>query len=430
MSEILSIVDSVVLSCKQKLKIEEAKVFLNIASNNCIKLSQLDRIAFLQNEIKDYRGCIESLKKCLSLATNDTEKSAVRANMAKVYNHLNEPLMSLSYSKLNHEQYFDYDTLMEMSFSYYLTGNYKQAEKMMRDLFTHDDLPEEIRGRVEYNLGSFDLERGDFKKGLVGFVEVGHKIKIWNERYIPNVPIWKGENISGKNVIIHAEGGIGDEIINFRFCENIKKLGGNPIWNSNYKNLAEVFSRHGVQTFEPKKNENSVQCMAMYLPIILDLDKDQLWTGPYLKPCDNYLEKWEKILPKNKKLAVKWSGNPFYDQDLHRSIPLDHIKKIKYNGTKVNLQLEKELFQTDMFNAGEYINNIEDTLALLWLCDDLITSCTSVAHMNGAMNKNGIVCPPIASYYVWLGDAKWYGDSLKVVRQTKHKDWEFVKTLL
>lgn len=431
-----NLLESVVLSCKRNNKTEDAKSFLQIASEHCQDLGQLDRIAFLQSEIKDYRGCIESLKKCLTLAYDNESKFAIRANMAKMFNHLNEPMMSLAYSKINRELKFDYDTLMEIAFSYYLMGNYQESERMMRELVVDENLPEDVRGRVEYNLGSYDIERGDFKKGLKGFIDVGHKIKIWHERRIPNVPVWKGEDISGKTIIIHAEGGIGDELINVRFVNNLKELGANPTWISNHKNLVEVFKRNGINAVDINtvvSCANAVQCMAMYLPILLNLDKDQLWNGSYLKPSDEYLDKWSKLLPAGKKLALKWSGNPLYDQDLHRSIPFDIIDKIQYNGAKVNLQLEPELFQPNMFNAGEHIQSIEDTLAILWLCDDLITSCTAIAHMNGAMGKNGDVCPPIASYYVWLGQdghSNWYDKSLRVHRQKRHKDWQFVETIL
>lgn len=433
MNEPSSLIEQVVFSCKKNNKLEEAKVFLDIASKHCHDLYNLDRIAYLQNEIKDYTGSVENLKKCLSYVPNNETKQAIRANLAKMYNHLNDPLRSLAFSKLNANERFDYDTLMEMSFSYYLIGDYKQSEKMMRELVTHKDLPDNVRGRVEYNLGSYDIERGDFKKGLRGFIDVGHKIGIWHNRYVSDIPVWNGESIKGKTILIHAEGGIGDEIINVRFVKNLKQMGSNPIWVTNNKDLKDVFNRNDIKTVmfgEPIDLSNSVQIMAMYLPIILDLDKDQIWNGAYLKPSEEYIEKWKKLLPEGKKLALKWSGNPFYDQDLHRSISFDKIKQIQYDGTKVNLQLEPELYQNDMFNAGEHISSIEDTLALLWLCDDFITSCTSVAHMNGAMGKKGIVCPPIACYYVWLGDAKWYGDCMKVVRQKQHKDWNFVKELL
>ena len=145
MNNNLPLLDSIILSCKSKNKIDDAKTFLTIASKYCTDLGQLDRIAYLQSEIKDYRSCVESLKTCLSLAWDNVSKFAIRANMAKMYNHLNEPMMSLAYSKMNQEQQFDYDTLMEMSFSYYLMGNYVESEKMMRELVTHKDLPEEIR---------------------------------------------------------------------------------------------------------------------------------------------------------------------------------------------------------------------------------------------------------------------------------------------
>lgn len=436
MSSNTPLIDSIILSCKSKNNLEDAKTFLSIAARNCDNLEQLDRIAFLQSEIKDYKNCVDSLKFCLSLAHDNNSKFAIRANMAKMYNYLNEPMMSIAYSKMNKEYAFDYDTLMEMSFSYYLMGNYVESEKMMRSLVNDQNLPDEIRGRVEYNLGSYDIERGDFKKGLKGFIEVGHKIKIWNDRYIPNVPVWNGENILDKNIVIHAEGGIGDELINVRFIDNLKKLGANPIWITNSKDLVPVFNRNGFNTSLDIKSVdtiNTVQCMAMRLPILLDLDETQLWNGAYIKPSEEYITKWNSILPNGKKLALKWSGNPHYDQDLHRSIPLAIIDKIAYDGTKVNLQLESDFFQDNMFNAGIHINSIEDTLAILWLCDDLITSCTSIAHMNGSMGKNGIVCPPIASYYVWLGTngySKWYDKSLRIVRQKEHKNWKFVETIL
>lgn len=429
------LLESVVFSCKSKNNISDAKTFLKIASENCHDLVQLDRIAYLQSEIKDYDSCVTSLKSCLVLANNLPSKFAIRANMAKMYNHLNEPMMSLAYSKMNKEQQFNYDTLMEMAFSYYLMGDYTRSEQMMRELASQDNLPDELRGRVEYNLGSYDIERGEFKKGLRGFIEVGHRIKIWYERYVPNVPVWQGEDIQGKTILVHAEGGIGDELINVRFIKNLKELGATPIWITNNMELLEVFVRNGIDTrltSDQLDLEDAVQCMAMYLPILLDLDKTDLWTGPYLEPSAVYIEKWQKILPAGKKLAVKWSGNPYYDQDLHRSIPLDIVNHIGYNGTKINLQLEPELFQPNMFNAGEHIKSIEDTLAILWLCDDLITSCTAIAHMCGAIGKNGNVCPPIACYYVWLGAtgySDWYDRSLKVHRQTVHKNWNFVKNI-
>lgn len=433
-----SILMKTTFACKISNNLDDAKTVLNLVSKYNYDLADLDEIAYLQSEIKDYFGCVKNLHKCLSVATLPEQMYGIRANLAKIYNHLNDPDNSIIQSKCNEamleEGQIDFNTQLELAFSHYLKGDYKTSEKMMRTLYSMDNLPDNVKGRVEYNLGSYDIENGDFKLGMKRFIEVGHKISIWGHREIENVKTWSGEVVKNQQVIILGEGGIGDELINVRFMNNIKSLGMNPIWVTNHKHLKDVFNRNGYKTVtdldEIEDKENSVQIMAMFLPIILNLDKNELWNGAYLTPSQSYVEKWEKILPKGKKLAVKWSGNPVYDQDLHRSLPLEFIKNIKFNGTKINLQLEKNLNQSEFFNCSDLIENIEDTLAIIWLCDNAISSCTSIAHMIGCMGKNGVVCPPIASYYVWLGDSKWYDDNLYVFRQSKHKNWDdvFLKT--
>jgi hypothetical protein len=430
-----SILLKTAMSCKVANDIEGAKQFLKVAARHNFQIEVLDEVAYLQSEIKDYKECIVTLKKCLASARSPQQNYAIRSNLAKVYNHMNEPKLSLGYSNANYQinQGEDYDTQMEIAFSHYLMGDYNTSESMMRKLSCINDLPDNVRGRVLYNLGSYDIERGEFKKGLRGFIGVGHDIGIWKHSEVPGIPMWNGSVQSVKTLLVHSEGGIGDEIICVRFLKEVKQLGMNPVWIIGNKQLKEVFERNGFEcTTDPSKYspESTVQCMAMFLPILLNLDKTDLWTGPYLKASEEYVEKWKKILPEGKKLLCKWSGNPHYEQDLHRSLSIDFIKNLEYEGTKINIQMEPELDQSDMFNCRENVKSIEDTLAIIELCDDVVTSCTSIAHMVGAMDKNGIVCPPIASYYVWLGmsgvKSDWYSDKLKVFRQTQHRDWSLV----
>ena len=429
-----SVLMKTVMSCKVANDVDSAKQFLRVASRHNFDVRTLDEVAYLQSEVKDYRSCIETLKKCLAAAKSPQETYAIRSNLAKVYNHLNEPQLSLGYSTANMHvnQGKDFDTQMEVAFSHYLMGDYATSEAMMRKLNEIADLPDQVRGRVLYNLGSYDIERGLFKQGLKGFIDVGHKIGIWKHSETPGVPQWDGTPQPGKTLLVHSEGGIGDEIICVRFLKRVKALGMNPVWITGNKSLAEALTRCGFEcSADPRVDKNeTVQCMAMYLPILLDLDKHQLWDGPYLTASREHVEKWRKLLPEGKKLLCKWSGNPHYEQDLHRSLPIEFIRDLKYDGAKINIQLEPELDQPDMFNAREHVKSIDDTLAIIELCDDVVTSCTSVAHMVGSMGKRGIVCPPIASYYVWLGmsgnKSDWYGENLRVFRQTKHRDWSLV----
>ena len=407
----------IVSNCNNK---EKASIFLEIAAENLYDLSLLDHVAQLQSSIKDYNASINTLNKMLAGTNDKTATDAIKANLAVMHNKINEPFKALEYFN---EIPADISNLMEKALSYYFIADYKSSEKIMRKIAEIPNLPDEIRNRVEYNLAIYEIENGNFKEGYFQYIDRGHRNNIWPIQQLAMVPIWRGEIESGKTILIHSEGGIGDEIIGIRFMNKIKQMGMRPIWKTNNKDLKEVFNRNGYETiidYSEIDAENIAQCMAMFLPTLLNLDKDDVWFGTYLTADPVYIEKWKKILPEGNKLAVRWQGNTHYEQDLHRSIPKTYIENLNYNGSKISVQLEEKTDWT--FNPE--INSIEDTLAILTLCNDgLISSCTSVSHMAGALGIKTIVCPPIAYYYVWAKESKWYGDHVRVIRQENWKDW-------
>jgi len=404
---------------------DEANIFLKIASNNLDNIELLDHIAQLQFHIKSYYDTIETLKKMLNIANTEENILSIRLNLASTYNKTNDPVNALS--QLEKMPSNNMSVQMETALSHYFLGEYSKSESIMKNLLCIPNMQDNVKNRIEYNLSIYEMENGDFKTGYYQYIEKGHKIHIWPTQQIPMIPLWKGEVEEGKTIIIHSEGGLGDEIIGVRFMNNIKKLGMKPVWKTNNKDLYSVFNRNGyhcVLDYSEIDTFNAAQVMAMYLPIYLNLDKDSLWESVYLTPSLEYLEKWKNILPAGRKLGIKWQGNNSYDQDLHRSIPQNKLENIEYDGVKINLQLEEE-FKNDWSYSPE-INSIEDTLAILYLCDDIITSCTSIAHMAGAIGNNVVVCPPIAYYYVWANGIKWYGDHVKIIKQKQHNNWDKV----
>lgn len=418
----------------------DTKVVLRYLSKYTENIPQLDQIAFLQSQCKDFKGSVNTLLKLQfypEINTNKEARKNLAANLSKMLNKANQPQDSILVSKQyieDEHQNMNHDFAMEHALSYHMIGDYEKSKKLMQDIADDRFVPENIRERVLYNLGFHLLEENKFKEGYRCIVDIGHKIGIWPTTYVPNIPVWNGDNDPSKLIIVHAEGGIGDEILLVRFLRIIEQRGMRVAWVTNNRHLEAVFKRNGYSVAHPSELESydpqtTVQCMAMSLPILLNLDKDDLWFGTYLSPAPEYVEKWDKILPKEPLLGVKWSGNPEYEQDLHRSIPIDNILAIKWHGAKVNLQLEDEFQDQDFFSVNKYIENIEDTLAILSLCQYTVTSCTSIAHMAGAIGARVKVCPPIACYHVWLGDIRWYGQNTEVYRQRKHNDWDFVKLL-
>lgn len=179
--------------------------------------------------------------------------------------------------------------------------------------------------------------------------------------------------------------------------------------------------------------QDSYFCYSFYLPILLDLGKNQLDRGVYLKPDQEYIEKWKKILPEGKKVALRWAGNNLYEQSLHRHIDLKTYmdafgdKDVKFISVQRDSNMEELKTYPEVFDASQYLETYEDLLACLFLCDKTISSCTSVAHFAAASGCNLTALPPIACYYVWLGSGNdWYGPHVKVIRQRNHNDWSIV----
>lgn len=414
---------------KQMDELATAKTLLDTFAKYANGLEQFDELGMLYEKIKCYHDSLAMLQKCMSIANND-QLYNIRANMAKVYNHLNDPHKSLIYSGVNLElNPGDPDTTMEQSFSYYLMGNGEKSYDMQRELLSKD-VPNEIKKRIMFNMGTFQMERGQFKEGLRNMIMGGRGLGIWPPSKRP-YPKWDG-NPTDSTIIVYAEAGMGDEIINVRFMHELKKRGYDAIYVSLRKDLAALFSRSGINAVDPSVSLDPigdyVYIEAMSLPIYLELDAGDLWSGPYLTADPGRVELWRGKLPE-RFLTVRWSGNPYYDQDLHRFIDRETL----VNGLStlglplVSLQIDKKGSDPRLIDVD--VQTWDDTLAIQQLALHNITSCTSTAHSAGAAGYPTVVLPPIATYYPWVSmrdsiHSWWYGDSTVAFPQRKHKNWE------
>ena len=160
----------------------------------------------------------------------------------------------------------------------------------------------------------------------------------------------------------------------------------------------------------------------MSVPCYLDLNEDDLWNGPYLTALNKKLS-----LPGSKKIGIKTTGNPAYEQELHRIIPFnDLIECIPSDYTIYSFHVDEEFNHPRVISLKNKINNWDDTLDYINQMDLIVSSCTSLAHAAGALGKETIVIVPIFTYYVWAfpsSHTKWYGKNLTILRQTDYNNW-------
>lgn len=157
---------------------------------------------------------------------------------------------------------------------------------------------------------------------------------------------------------------------------------------------------------------------------------------PYLHAPEEAVAHWRGRIRRPGKLAVaiNWQGNPDYDLDHFRSVPLDHLGPLAAVADRVDFfsvhggdeRVELAPFPLnplpkDCDAAGAFLG----TAALMKACDLVVSSDTSTAHLAG-----GLGCPLwlMASAYPewrWLderADSPWY-PTARLFRQPKVGDW-------
>jgi tetratricopeptide (TPR) repeat protein len=361
-----------------------------------------------------------------ALAITSEQKRASRTNLINAYNAMNQPEKALYYIELQLMQTpNDFNCLCQKAANISLLGDKDAAESIILGLL--DKFPNKY---VELNsmLSGKYLRNGELVRGVHAFIEAYKpRHKLFEE--LLRMKRWDGIPRPGRTIYVDGEGGIGDEIINIRFFNQIKELGMKPILCSPntkyYKDKNALFRRHGIEILSESYSIDRKQFWVpmMSLPAVLNLTEKDLWRETYLLPLRN-----KTIESKKFKIGIKCSGNPYFAQDEYRKIPLDLM--VSY------LPKEAELYYIDklkvnhprVINTADKINNWDDTLDIIDSMDCIVSSCTSLVHAAGAIGKTTFVAVPIAEYYIWTTSRRdysspWYGPNFNVMKQSKIRSW-------
>lgn len=413
----------------------QAKTVLDMIKPYCHALEQYDAIGKLYADIREFETCLELALKIYEKVQTKQARWDARTNIVRAYLNLNQPENALQYIDMNEKiNPSDHPNRMDKAMAYFLLNRKDEGEKMLRQILTEPHT-EDIDFRVKFNLGTYDLAKGNFKEGLNGFLIEGRKLGIWEKYLLPKDKEWKGGAFSGKTIILCADGGIGDEIISVRFQKHFKDMGMKPIWYTNRKDIANIFNRNGFETITDINHfhKDWLWSYSMIVPAYLDITEDDLWHGPYLAP----IRKAEKLSGQFK-IGIKTSGNSKYDQDLNRSVPAKQlIDALPKNATIYSFHVDEDIDDDRVIPLRSKIKSWDDTLDFMDQMDVIISSCTSTAHAASAMGKKTFVLVPILNYYVWAypsKHSKWYSENTTIVRQQTYKNWnvpiEELKTIL
>ncbi len=423
---------------------EASVALLDALGRHSTQFQQYDEIAKSYFKIKEYKKALHFAEMALSNAPGNSYEA--KYNVINVANHANFPERAMTLTKqLEIINPHDIDLRLEKAFSLFLLNRKSEAEKILREELENPKNDEEVKTKIRFNLGTYELLRDEFQSGMRKFLFEGRKLSYWNKPKLP-FEMWNGEIQQGRRIYVRAEAGIGDEFINVRFMRHLTERGMKPIWFSERKDTTDIFNRCGFKSVrnvsEIDLKENPCWVHSMDLPVLLNLEYADLWNGPYLFSNENLVlpqdrHEISKLFSKEKKkIGIRWQGNPGYDQDLHRSIPFSELYEVVKNNTKVecdifSLQrddgLEEMNGYEEITRLDDFMQTYENTLKMIEQLDLIITSCTSIGHAAASMGKETIIITPISAYYTWChstAKSPWYGDNLTILRQEQPRTWK------
>jgi Flp pilus assembly protein TadD len=305
---------------------------------------------------------------------------------------------------------------------------------VLKDMGLLDEALAQFRRAIElrpdyagahWNIGFILLLRGEFAEGWKKN-EWRWKLEDFKKPGL-NAPVWQGEDISGKTVLLYCEQGLGDSIQFIRYAKCVRDRGARVVVPCPPP-LARLFGAiEGIDIISHGGQIPPYEYCAplLSLPAILG---NIVADTPYL-----YAD--AAALPAGRKIGVAWRGSPTHANDHNRSMTAAQFAKFLKGQTIVNLQkdaTENELRilkqAGQVVDAASGFSDFADTAAAIAALDLVISVDTSVCHLAGALGAPVWTLLPFAPDWRWLlerEDTPWY-PSMRLFRQDGRGDWRGV----
>ncbi len=144
-------------------------------------------------------------------------------------------------------------------------------------------------------------------------------------------PLWQGESLEGKRILLYAEQGLGDTFHFLRYAGVLKKRGATVIIHGPPA-LTAFLSRHpDIDTWIPQSLTVDVpfdcHCSLIDVADILKTDLTNIPSEvPYIQPANylvDYWRSWFQKEPTGRRIGLVWQGNRDHQADAFRSFPMD-----------------------------------------------------------------------------------------------------------
>lgn len=290
------------------------------------------------------------------------------------------------------------------------------------------------------------LAAGRYREGWALF-EARREIGDYPEHALPMpAPPWQGwEPLAGRRILLWHEQGLGDMIQMLRFVPIVAQRGARILLavQPPLKPLAAALP-DVVQAITTGESFEQIDYHAplMSLPHLLGVRLATVPASvPYLRIPPDRLEAWRiRLGPKSgPRIGIVCSGEQRNTQDAWRSAPAREFAPLLARPDAEFHLLQNEVRPADLDYLAARPNVRIHADALTDLCeagalasqmDGIVTVCTAMAHLAGALGLPTWVLLSARAHWLWLTDrtdSPWY-PTVRLLRQQTAHDWGAVMT--
>ena len=294
-----------------------------------------------------------------------------------------------------------------------------------------------------WNLSLALLGSGDFRQGWREYEWRWHWDRFPEPRRLLPLPLWRGEDLKGKRILVWTEQGFGDAIHTAPLALKLLDQGAD-VYLEAPGPLVRLFQQSFPQMTVIERPDNphaltfdtalDLVIPLMSIAVRLSIDVSDLPLAvDYLRPHPDDLAVWqERLLDRGKpRVGVVWAGRPAHAEDARRSIPFEQFKLLFENQDvdwyslqvgPAQPQLEGTENVTDL---APLLNDFADTAAAVQCLDLVICVDTGAMHLAAACGRpvwQLARTPPDWRWSLAPDSSPWY-PSMRIFRQREAGLW-------
>jgi tetratricopeptide (TPR) repeat protein len=325
-----------------------------------------------------------------------------------------------------------------LGFALFSAGEMVEAEQTFADALVR--APDHPLARTYYAF--FLLGRGEWKQGWTYFED---RLNVSPPPIAFRHRQWHGEPLSGQRVLVRGEQGLGDQIM-FASC------------------LPDLIAQGCACSLSLDRRLNGLMARAFPEAAIVDDRDDRRYDyeiaigslphrfrsaasafpqrTAYLHANPARIDAWKdrlRSLGAGLKIGISWRGGTLGTRRAFRSLPLADLARalqmpgvrlvsLQYGDCADEIASVAAQYSIALAHWPEAIEDYDETAALVCALDLVVSVCTSVVHLAGALGRRTwVLAPANAEWrYGFSGTTMPWYSSVEIRRQQAANDWTAV----